>query len=677
MSSVSPDPDEIDEEDCNGYNGAYARYLRHEASGLPFDEWKAREEVELARRNAIRAARLEAELDRVLAAITPSAPKQPQPDQRDPVSDDDEEDSYEDDGNEDARLEREEREAPPEPEREEREAPPDEIDEEAYQEGWEQMRRHKASGLPYNEWKAREEVELAERNAVRAARREAEYVLVLDAEYVRVFGLPLAEWKAREAEELDRVLAAITPSAHNSHTPEPTQKDPVSDDDDEDTYDEDGNEDKQVAFKERTTQPEPEPNPSKTSLPDDDLSDEIKIEIDARFARLLECRQRQRPGDRSAEYQEELRAKITRDVLDKRKADAEEAELLELCSSDRWQYADPAEWVVDQLVLDKHLTIAAGLSGARKSFVGISMALCVAQGIPWLGQNTIRGRCLMVSLEGSAIDGGIRSRGFASGHGTSLPDIGGLFILYPHTTLHPDKPESWKEFLRIVRRMKPRLIVIDNLTHMCGIRSQAGFYDPAVLASVLGPVAALAQGRYEDDDEFPIPATAMLVLAHNNQKGSIQGADAVKLHTDFLFYVTAGAANDHSAPVVLRTDKCRIASDVEELKLRIITGKDPAAYGLRPGDKGALTLELLGVKRFDQNTQADNDDSERKAPDREAQLLSLLPMSTGDLYKAMTSRFKCGRTAVGTTRKKLESEGVIAQRDGKWCRLGIDNPSGA
>jgi len=33
-----------------------------------------------------------------------------------------------------------------------------------------------------------------------------------------------------------------------------------------------------------------------------------------------------------------------------------------------------------QLVLDKHLTIAAGLSGARKSFVGISMALCVAQG---------------------------------------------------------------------------------------------------------------------------------------------------------------------------------------------------------------------------------------------------------------------------------------------------------
>jgi AAA domain len=61
-------------------------------------------------------------------------------------------------------------------------------------------------------------------------------------------------------------------------------------------------------------------------------------------------------------------------------------------------------WIVDGLISEKSINIAVGDSGLGKSPLLYQLALCVAAGIPWLGQSTTLGRVIYVDLENGERD---------------------------------------------------------------------------------------------------------------------------------------------------------------------------------------------------------------------------------------------------------------------------------
>lgn len=82
----------------------------------------------------------------------------------------------------------------------------------------------------------------------------------------------------------------------------------------------------------------------------------------------------------------------------------------------------PTGWIVKGLLPAAELCVLYGESGAGKSFVALDIALAIAQGVPWRGMRTRRGRVVYVAAEGA---GGVRGRlaAYASHHGIDLTSV--------------------------------------------------------------------------------------------------------------------------------------------------------------------------------------------------------------------------------------------------------------
>jgi len=309
-------------------------------------------------------------------------------------------------------------------------------------------------------------------------------------------------------------------------------------------------------------------------------------------------------------------------------------------------------YLIDGLLPDNALTILSGASGARKSFIAESLSLCVATGTSWLGHKTDQGVTLNVWLEGSQADWKDRTLRLAKGIGFEFADLRRTFLPYMEA-LTPQDQDSWTEFLALVRSLKPRLIVIDHMTRLAISATQASLTDAAVLSGILAPLADLAQGKIPD-----VPACAVLLLHHSNASGEMRGADSVKLHMDRVLYLRADS-DDPASLVHLTSGKMRTLATEVDLTVRLADGP------------GTLAVERATKRRDSKEREPDDPDAEHRA-----QLLALLPLKPEELNRAMQQR-GCSRQNVYRIRDKLQSDGAIGQRDGKWCRLGIDNAVGA
>lgn len=104
----------------------------------------------------------------------------------------------------------------------------------------------------------------------------------------------------------------------------------------------------------------------------------------------------------------------------------------------------PGDWLIKGVLPQADLVVLYGASGSGKSFVGIDMLAAIAQGLPWRGRKTKKGRALIIAAEGG---GGVGKRfeAYCRHHNINADELDiGLIIAPPNFMLKDDITELVK-----------------------------------------------------------------------------------------------------------------------------------------------------------------------------------------------------------------------------------------
>lgn len=104
----------------------------------------------------------------------------------------------------------------------------------------------------------------------------------------------------------------------------------------------------------------------------------------------------------------------------------------------------PGDWLIKGVLPQADIVILYGASGSGKSFVGIDLMAAIAQGIPWRGRKTKKGRALIIAAEGGG-SVGKRFEAYCRHHDINADDLDvGLIIAPPNFMLKEDISELVK-----------------------------------------------------------------------------------------------------------------------------------------------------------------------------------------------------------------------------------------
>jgi KaiC/GvpD/RAD55 family RecA-like ATPase len=134
----------------------------------------------------------------------------------------------------------------------------------------------------------------------------------------------------------------------------------------------------------------------------------------------------------------------------------------------------PGEWLIKGVVPDAELVVLFGASGSGKTFVALDMAFAVAQGLPWRGHRTKKGRVVIIAAEGA---GGLtkRVRAYAKHHDIDLRDVAIDVITAAPNFLHE---EDIAEVLAEIKALgEVALVVVDTLAQVTPGANENGAED--------------------------------------------------------------------------------------------------------------------------------------------------------------------------------------------------------
>jgi hypothetical protein len=123
----------------------------------------------------------------------------------------------------------------------------------------------------------------------------------------------------------------------------------------------------------------------------------------------------------------------------------------------------PPGWLIKDVLPAAEVVLLIGESGAGKSFVAVDLAGAIAQGLPWRGKRTRRGRVVYVAAEGAA---GFRNRlkAYAAKHGIDLTSLDvGVIHAAPNMLLKDDALEVCKA---IIAAGGADLVVVDTFAQV-------------------------------------------------------------------------------------------------------------------------------------------------------------------------------------------------------------------
>ena len=291
-------------------------------------------------------------------------------------------------------------------------------------------------------------------------------------------------------------------------------------------------------------------------------------------------------------------------------------------------------WLVEQLWCAHSVGVIGGAPKCAKTWLGLDMALSVATGTPCLGKYPVPepGRVLVYLAEDALRAVRERIEGMARHRGLDLEGVEIHVITAPVLRLdhERDRTRLWET----VRRLRPRLLVLDPLVRLHGIdENHAGD-----VAELLGYLRTLQR-------ELGLS----VLLVHHTRKNAPDGVAAglglrgsgdihafgdsnlyLQRTKDHLILSSEHRAAPASAPVYLEL----VATDAETIHLEVIAAPD--------------------------------DDTERSLEERVLDLLSqgrvLTRASLRDSIAVKNER-------LGTVLESLERAGKVGRTPGGWKRL--------
>lgn len=233
----------------------------------------------------------------------------------------------------------------------------------------------------------------------------------------------------------------------------------------------------------------------------------------------------------------------------------------------------PLEFLVDGYVQERGLNLMFGPSGHGKTFVSLDIALSVATGQPWQGQQTREGRVLLVVGEGQW---GLANRIEAWQAGNQrVPRDMVRVVVDPLSLLNGDDV-GW--LIRQIQQFQPSLVVLDPLARFMDGADENRFEDMGkVLASL--------------DLLLVETGTTLLVVHHSGKDPSRgeRGHSSLRAGVDIALKLRS----DTSGTIRVQVDKARDLASGHGIFLRLVSAAESAYLAKADSSSSAKTLLVL------------------------------------------------------------------------------------
>lgn len=291
-------------------------------------------------------------------------------------------------------------------------------------------------------------------------------------------------------------------------------------------------------------------------------------------------------------------------------------------------------WLVEQLWCAHAVGVIGGAPKCAKTWLGLDMALSVATGTPCLGEYAVPepGPVLVYLAEDALRAVRERIEGMARHRGLDLDGVEIYVITVPVLRLDHDRDRA--RLWETVRRLRPRLLVLDPLVRLHGIdENHAGD-----VAELLGYFRTLQR-------ELGLS----VLLVHHTRKNSADGVAAGQ--------GLRGSGDIHafgdSNLYLQRTKEYLILSSEH----RAAPAAVPVHLELVATDAGTTHLEVIA---------APDDDTERSLEERVLDLLAAGRVLTRSSLRASLA---IKNERLGVVLESLEQAGKIGRTAGGWQRL--------
>ncbi|QLP96443.1 MAG: AAA family ATPase [Rhodoblastus sp.] len=329
----------------------------------------------------------------------------------------------------------------------------------------------------------------------------------------------------------------------------------------------------------------------------------------------------------------------------------------------------PRQWLVDDWIPARNVTLLSGDGGTGKSLLALQLAAAVARGKRWLRLPTAHGRALYLSAEDELDEVHRRLDGMISDALTELDDltivplagrdavmaVGGKDALKP--------TPMFEAFRNKVEAEAPTVVILDNLADI--------FAGNEIERAHARQFVSMLRGAALDFD------CAVVVLAHpslsglaagTGSSGSTAWANSVRSRLYFSRTKPLDGERDDADARTLTRNKSNYSAVGEEIALRYNAGAfvpSEPELGRRPKSaaRRAERCFLTCLRRFDASGRSVSADKcATFAPNQFAPLPEAKGLSRGDLAAAMERLFARGAIQVETTGPASRRRSRIVER---------------
>ena len=199
---------------------------------------------------------------------------------------------------------------------------------------------------------------------------------------------------------------------------------------------------------------------------------------------------------------------------------------------------EPIAWTIDGLISAGSVNVFFGEAGCGKTWALLDMAICTADGKPWLGMDTTAGPVLIIDEESGRRRLTRRMGEVMRGHDA---DATTPIMAVSLAALDMGSPNDIGELYNLITSTGAKLVIIDALADIMPGRDENSVKDTAPIFLSLRRVAEETQA-------------AIIVIHHSNKTGGYRGSSAIKGAIDLL--VSVEKKND-SQHITFRTEKAR------------------------------------------------------------------------------------------------------------------------
>lgn len=181
----------------------------------------------------------------------------------------------------------------------------------------------------------------------------------------------------------------------------------------------------------------------------------------------------------------------------------------------------PIDWIVDGLISAGSVNVFFGEAKCGKTWALLDLAVCMANGAPWLGMATKQGAVLVIDEESGRRRLSRRMNAILQGHDAG-PDTPVMAVSLAAFDL--GNKEDYVHLYNLIINTGARLVIIDALADIMPGRDENAVKDTAPIFLSLRKIAEESQA-------------AIIVIHHSNKTGGYRGSSAIAGAVDLLLSV--------------------------------------------------------------------------------------------------------------------------------------------